>query len=195
MVRSPFAWCALTQLLAACATVPIARDTDRPSTAIYLPPSTLGGQGSILFLPASTAAKLGKASASLEAPDATSIEATADWLVGIWLFASTPDDVDRLACNSGVPERFDEDGTWDWFYGEGSWELRDGVLTKTALSTWDIGPADEQNDEETSDGIKIGKSYSNRIKRVGPDEGAVFEAGAWQPMLRCRRSDFNVTLE
>lgn len=192
MVRWFFALSALTLLTGACASRPIASDTNRPSTAIYLPPATVGGPGRVLFMPTSNPQPPGMVSAPLETPDAMPTQPTAAWLLGVWLFAATPDHIDRFGCNSGVPESFDEDGIWEWFYGEGSWELRDGVLTRAALSTWDIGSPGEKEDDEAPDGYEVGKSYSNRINRIGPDEGALFDAGAWQPMLRCRPGDFNV---
>lgn len=81
--------------------------------------------------------------------------------------------------DAGALEAFEDSGRWDYFYGEGSWDLSDGMLKRKVLSFWDGD-------------LKVGDTFAQRIKRLGPDEGATLVNGNWQPMLRCRQEDFDI---
>lgn len=118
---------------------------------------------------------------ALETPDPTLLPPTSAWLAGTWVHDATADDLSRPGCSGGTVFIYDPDGTYFFLGEDGMWRLEGDVLTTTATGF---------NDAITSaEYVSIGEPASVRIKRVGPDEGAVWSGTGWEPMLRCRPGD------
>jgi hypothetical protein len=121
---------------------------------------------------------------SLETPDQSPQPPTEGWLRGTWLQTASPDDLSRVACNSGTTITYKADGTMSYFEGGGRWRLDGNWLTETLTEVHE-----PSNPEMLKD---VGRPLTTRIRRVGPDEGAVQSGERWEPMLRCRPGDINV---
>ena len=115
---------------------------------------------------------------SLETPDPTPLAPTDLWLRGRWLQDAKPEYVSRLACASGLPMVYEANGATFFFEGQGRWRLKGDKLTETITKVFD-GTGSEEMQQE------IGRPYTSQIKRVGPNEGAIWVDGEWLPMLRC----------
>jgi hypothetical protein len=144
----------------------------------------VGEQSNNTLVP--TAERNGGASqrTSLETPDPSPRRPTIAWLRGIWLQTASPDDLSRVACNSGTTMTYEADGTTSSFEGRGRWQLVGDWLTETLIEVDEAGSPEMLQD--------VGRPSTNRIRRIGPDEGAVQVGGLWEPMLRCRPGDVTV---
>lgn len=116
---------------------------------------------------------------ALEVPDSTPRSATSEWLQGTWLMNAKPEDISRLRCNSGTTDTYNPDGTTESFDYRGRWKLRRDRLTEKIV------------ENATGGDPKVGTTWTVKIQRLGPHEGAIEDDNGWQPMLRCRPEDIN----
>lgn len=112
--------------------------------------------------------------------------------MGVWLHDASSEDVSREACNSGTVQSYEAGGKWSFFEGVGRWQLAGDTLTSTVLKMNETSYLNDENYEDRSDEIEIGKPYALPIRRIGPHEGALWSEGKWRPMLRCRPGDFRL---
>ena len=97
---------------------------------------------------------------------------TAAWLAGTWLLIQ-PDLRFPAACASGLPIRYDPDGTSHLFGERGTWRLDGDRLTETIVAS----------DEEDA---QLGRIVVNRIRRAGPNRMLkTFEDGETETFRRC----------
>ena len=145
--------------------------------AVYSPPARLSKKtGAILVLP--DPKRRDGPKTSLYRPDHRQQSPTSAWLAGSWLQNATVDDLSPAACNTGAAYSYLSDGTTLFWEGEGRWQLRGDSLIETLTSV----------NESTGDPemlSDIGRPSAKRIRRVGPNEGAIWEDGRWRPMVRC----------
>ena len=170
-------------MLVSCAAETSADRAHTSTAAIYSPPVRLGGKGSVILLPTAPRDIAPSQKASLEAPDRSPQRATKEWLRGTWLQTASPDDLSRVACNSGTTITYETDGTTSFFEGGGRWRLDGDRLTETLTEVYESGDPEMLKDIE--------RPSTTRIRRVGPDEGATQVGGKWEPMLRCRPGDID----
>lgn len=167
---------AALQVLCGCVGGPDANSASGPRmTAIYSPPVRLGGKGSIIYMPAPAVAK-DAVERILETPDTAPLPPTVDWLTGNWL-RGPMSDASRKACGSPLTIMYERDGKLLSSNAVASWKLQGDRLTETLVEL--LPNADAANMP------KVGATFTHRIKRVGPDEGAIMIGGQWLHMLRC----------
>ena len=96
------------------------------------------------------------------------------WLVGIWLMIE--DDTQfPLACESGLPIRYDSNGRYFTYEEIGTWRLDGGRLTETAT---------ELNDTVEERAPELGRPYVSQVEHTGPDELRKTFAGGEQATFR-----------
>lgn len=168
-------------MLVSCAAETSADRAHTSTAAIYSPPVRLGGKGSVILLPTAPRNIAPSQRASLEAPDRSPQRPTKEWLRGTWLQTASPDDLLRGAYNSGTTITYETDGTTSFFEGRGRWRIDGDRLTETFTEVYESGDPKILQD--------VGRPSTTRVRRVGPDEGAMQVEGKWEPMLRCRPGD------
>lgn len=99
-----------------------------------------------------------------------------NWLVGTWLMLAA--DIEHpLACASGLPIRYDRDGTYALFEELGTWRLEGDRLIETATEMTEAGDPDITG---------IGVPYRSRIDRRSRNEfRKTYADGAVETFRRC----------
>lgn len=100
----------------------------------------------------------------------------AAWLTGAWLLIEGDTDYPG-SCASGLPIRYAPGGTYAMFEEAGTWRLRGDRLTETATNA-------AASAEPGS--VAIGRPYTSRIARTGPDAmRKTFADGSTATLRRC----------